>query len=138
MNWKNKIKFIEFNKCQYKDYPNKTKEELLQEEIEFFHNLLEDDNFWTELDAYANSDDDKTNHRLIHKFVEDETGWLADKIIFTDGTEHKDSMFYHWNEMIEEMTEPKWDKLTSHFRKMLEHSTYSLRQGWVIDFNGGK
>jgi len=136
MNWKNKIHFIEFNKCQYADYPNKTKEELLQEEIELFNELLEDDNFWIELDDYADSDDDGTNRRLIHKFVEDKTEWLVDKIIFTDGTEYKDSMFYHWIKMIDEFSDPRYIDMTDHFRKMLEHSTYSLRQGWVID--GGK
>lgn len=134
--WKEQIKFIEFN--MYMEDEEISKNNLLEKEINFFHELMKNSKFWKTLDSYVaknieDGDRDYAN-MLIHKCIEKETGWLVDNIQFTDGTEHKDSMFYLWKYYIDRPEDgDEWNIfMIENSKNKLTNCTYDLR-GWDMD-----
>lgn len=124
MNWKNKIKFIEFNCFVFGMLPDPetneadTKEMILQEEKELFDFVMDDDKFWKKANKV----------KKINSFVsllEKEHNFLVDKIIFTDGTEYDYcSPLRKWNY---ERVNGKTNRMKEYRSVMINSSTYSLR-----------
>ena len=125
MNWKDKITFIEFNMYAGGE-PNTLEERklLLAQEIEFWNSLKDSEEFWT----MCNKCKSKAS---LQSVIEDEYGYLVDKIYFVSNRNYSDSMYETWKEFSLNKDEEFSNKLVQYGKIKLSGSTYALR-GWEV------